>query len=72
MPFQNDRLATLDGKALNHVLANSDVYQKPEVARFNLGRIVGQGVLVQEGDIHRQQVSFFVAFHYNVVDTLLI
>lgn len=69
------RLYTTDTKALNHVLMNSYIYQKPAVARYNLGRVVGSGayipssfpsfchlifvhagVLVVEGDKHRQQV----------------
>ena len=40
---QLTRLYTTDTKALNHVLMNSYIYQKPEAARYNLGRIVGPG-----------------------------
>ncbi|KAG6902666.1 hypothetical protein C0995_013358 [Termitomyces sp. Mi166 len=32
-----------------------DVYQKPETARYNLSRILGEGVLVVEGEKHKQQ-----------------
>ncbi|KAG6834869.1 hypothetical protein H0H93_006803 [Arthromyces matolae] len=49
------RLFTMDTKAINHVLMNTNIYQKPESTRYNLGRIVGEGVLVVEGDKHRQQ-----------------
>ncbi|KAF9464574.1 cytochrome P450 [Collybia nuda] len=49
------RLFTMDTKAINHVLMNSNDYQKPEAARYNLSRVVGAGVLVVEGDKHRQQ-----------------
>jgi len=35
---------------------NSYIYQKPEAARYNLSRLLGTGVLVVEGDKHRQQV----------------
>lgn len=49
------RLYTTDTKALNHILMNSNIYQKPEAARYNLSRIVGAGVLVVEGDKHKQQ-----------------
>jgi len=53
--FGTMRLFTMDTKALNHVLTNSYDYQKPFVTRYNLGRIVGPGVLVVEEDKHRQQ-----------------
>ncbi|KAF5318106.1 hypothetical protein D9619_012269 [Psilocybe cf. subviscida] len=49
------RLYTTDTKALNHILMNSYTYQKPESARFGLSRIVGPGVLVVEGEKHKQQ-----------------
>ncbi|KAF7369408.1 hypothetical protein MVEN_00269900 [Mycena venus] len=53
--FGMTRLYTHDTKALNHFLTHSNIYQKPEGTRYNLSRIVGPGVLVVEGDIHRQQ-----------------
>ncbi|KAG6854181.1 hypothetical protein C0991_009833 [Blastosporella zonata] len=53
--FGVTRLFTMDTKALNHVLMNTNIYQKPEPARYNLGRIVGGGVLVVEGEKHKQQ-----------------
>ncbi|KAJ6558119.1 cytochrome P450 monooxygenase [Mycena capillaripes] len=49
------RLYTTDTTALNHFLTNSNIYQKPESARYNLARMLGKGVLVAEGDEHRQQ-----------------
>ena len=51
-----NRLYTVDTKAINHVLMNNFIYQKPEGARYNLSRIVGNGVLVVEEDKHKQQV----------------
>ncbi|KAJ7063948.1 cytochrome P450 [Mycena amicta] len=48
-------LYTIDSKALHHVLTNTNVYQKSEGSRFGLGKIVGPGILVVEGDQHRQQ-----------------
>lgn len=36
---------------------NSNLYEKPEAVRYNLSRILGSGVLVVEGDKHKQQVS---------------
>ncbi|KAF8191593.1 cytochrome P450 [Mycena galopus ATCC 62051] len=53
--FGLTRLYTTDTKALNHFLTNSYIYQKPAPARYNLSRVVGPGVLVTEGDVHRQQ-----------------
>lgn len=34
----------MDLKAINHVLMNSQVYQKPEQSRFFLSRILGNGM----------------------------
>ena len=53
------RLYTIDTKAINHVLMNDYIYEKPETARYNLSQIVGPGILVVEGDKHKQQVSLF-------------
>ncbi|KAG6900352.1 hypothetical protein C0993_011983 [Termitomyces sp. T159_Od127] len=53
------RLYTTDTKALNHVLMNTSVYQKPRAARHNLARILGEGVLVVEGEKHKQQNPAF-------------
>ncbi|KAG6811357.1 hypothetical protein H0H92_007822 [Tricholoma furcatifolium] len=47
------RLYTIDTKALNHILMNSDIYQKPEVIRYNLGRLLG-------GAVRELTESFFV------------
>lgn len=40
---QTDRLYTTDMRALNHILTHSVDYQKPEMARFNLARLLGDG-----------------------------
>ncbi|KAJ7486927.1 cytochrome P450 [Mycena latifolia] len=50
-----NRLYTTDTKALNHFLTNSNIYQKPEASRSNIAQIFGHGLLVAEGDEHRQQ-----------------
>ncbi|KAF9559572.1 cytochrome P450 [Agrocybe pediades] len=49
------RLCTVDLKAINHVLMHSNDYQKPEPAIYHVKRIIGQGVLLVEGDVHKQQ-----------------
>ncbi|KAJ7478985.1 cytochrome P450 [Mycena latifolia] len=54
-------LYTMDTEALHHVLFNTHIYQKPAPSRYNLGRIVGPGILVVEGDVHRQQNNAFGA-----------
>ena len=51
------RLYTIDTKAINHVLTNVYIYEKPEPSRYNLTQILGPGVLIVEGDKHKQQVS---------------
>lgn len=53
--FFSDRLFTMDTRALNHVLTHSSDYQKPSQVRYNLSRILGEGVLFVEGAQHRQQ-----------------
>ncbi|KAK7035894.1 cytochrome P450, partial [Favolaschia claudopus] len=53
---QLNRLYTADTKAVHHFLSSYN-YRKPEMARYTLSRIVGDGVLVTEGDIHKQQVD---------------
>jgi len=49
------RLFTVDTRALNHILTHSTDYQKPDLARENLGRLLGNGILITEGEQHRQQ-----------------
>ncbi|KAI0736683.1 cytochrome P450 [Fomitopsis betulina] len=46
---------TVDPKAINYILTHSHDYPKPEMTRFALSKIVGPGVLVVEGEQHRQQ-----------------
>ncbi|KAF8144317.1 cytochrome P450 [Mycena galopus ATCC 62051] len=53
--FSRTAIHTSDTKAMQHILTNTHIYQKSEAARFNLGRIVGPGILVVEGDVHKQQ-----------------
>ncbi|KAF7298435.1 hypothetical protein MKEN_01368600 [Mycena kentingensis (nom. inval.)] len=53
--FGMTRLYTVDTKALNHILTHSYIYQKPEPQRYSLTRVLGPGILIAEGDEHRQQ-----------------
>ncbi|KAF8953061.1 cytochrome P450 [Flammula alnicola] len=50
-----NHLYTLDTKAINHVLMNNYIYQKREQSRYNLRKILGNGLLVAEADKHKQQ-----------------
>ncbi|KAJ6549356.1 cytochrome P450 [Mycena sp. CBHHK59/15] len=49
------QLYITDNKVLHHFLSNTQIYQKSELTRFSLGRIVGPGILVVDGDVHKQQ-----------------
>ncbi|KAF7314835.1 Cytochrome P450 [Mycena kentingensis (nom. inval.)] len=49
------RIWTVDTKALNHILAHDFVYQKPATQRYTIGKIVGHGLLIAEGQDHRKQ-----------------
>ena len=49
------RLYTTDLKALGHILARSDIYQKPEPAKYALSQILGDGLIVVEGNEHKVQ-----------------
>ncbi|KAJ6571058.1 cytochrome P450 [Mycena capillaripes] len=53
--FGRAALYTTDLIAIHHFLANTETYQKSEWSRFSLERIVGPGLLVVEGDIHKHQ-----------------
>jgi hypothetical protein len=64
-------LYTLDTKAMNHVLVNSYIYQKPEAARYSMSLVMGHGLLVVEEDKHKQQVHFPFGNLFLVVFTVL-
>ncbi|KAJ6549830.1 cytochrome P450, partial [Mycena capillaripes] len=57
--FGFSRLYTVDSKALNHVLTNPNIYQRPPHAQYLLSLIVGPGILVTEEDVHRRQNPAF-------------
>jgi len=42
---QMKRFYTVDLKAVNHILMNSNTYQKPEATRFFLSEILGDGMI---------------------------
>ncbi|KAJ6594757.1 cytochrome P450 [Mycena capillaripes] len=53
------QLYTMDPKALSHVLSNTYTYQKSEISRYILGKIIGPGILLVEEDVHRKQNPAF-------------
>ncbi|KAI0636252.1 hypothetical protein C8Q77DRAFT_632506 [Trametes polyzona] len=48
-------LFTVDPKAIAHILARDDVYQKPRQVRTFIAQMLGNGVLLKEGEQHRRQ-----------------
>ncbi|KAJ6501018.1 cytochrome P450 [Mycena vitilis] len=48
-------LLTTDTKAIQHMLTATSIYQKSDVAREALARIVGPGILVVENEDHKRQ-----------------
>lgn len=53
--FSRDRVYTIDMRAMNHILTHSYDFPKPPLARWSLSQILGAGLLVVEGEQHRQQ-----------------
>lgn len=69
---QIERLVLTNPKALSEVL-NSKVYDfaKPTIAQQNLRRVVGDGVLLAEGDDHKfQRKNLMPAFSYRHIKDL--
>lgn len=53
--FGRDKFYTLDTKALNHILVNTHIYQKPDDARYFFERVIGGGLLIAEDEVHKKQ-----------------
>ncbi|KZT73023.1 cytochrome P450 [Daedalea quercina L-15889] len=53
--FGSDVLFTADTRALHHILNNTAAYCRPELARLGISDFVGEGLLLAEGERHRQQ-----------------
>ncbi|KAI0634029.1 cytochrome P450 [Trametes polyzona] len=53
--FSFPRVFIMDTRAINHVLTHSADYYKPAQAQRTLTSLLGKGVLVTEGEQHRQQ-----------------
>ncbi|KAL1746509.1 cytochrome P450 [Schizophyllum fasciatum] len=50
---------TTDYRALHHLVTRDDIYYKPDATRYSLGRVVGDGILITEGEQHKQQNPAF-------------
>ncbi|KAI1081838.1 cytochrome P450 [Whalleya microplaca] len=70
--FNQERLLITSPKALAEVLVTKNYdFQKPSTIRFGLGRILGVGVLLAEGDEHKfQRKNLMPAFSYRHVKDL--
>jgi cytochrome P450 len=51
----DQRLLTLDPVALNHVLRNTNIYEKPWQSRRYISSLIGYGMLSTEGNVHKRQ-----------------
>ncbi|KAJ3573312.1 hypothetical protein NP233_g2500 [Leucocoprinus birnbaumii] len=49
------RIYTLDLKAINHILMNCYTYKKPDFITHSIRRVVGDGILFVEDDVHKKQ-----------------
>ncbi|KAL7789456.1 cytochrome P450 [Trichoderma ceciliae] len=70
--FRRERLLVTSPKALGEVLVtNNYAFQKPENVRSFLGRILGYGVLLAEGEEHkRQRRNLMPAFAFRHIKDL--
>ncbi|TFK22666.1 cytochrome P450 [Coprinopsis marcescibilis] len=50
-----NRLYTTDLKALSHIMMHSNTYQKPDMIRYALRHLLGNGVFIVEGEEHKRQ-----------------
>ncbi|EED81112.1 predicted protein [Postia placenta Mad-698-R] len=55
--FKIPRLLTIDTRAINYILSHSQDYPKPERTRHDLTEILGNGLVVAEGELHHREVS---------------
>ena len=53
--FYVRRVMPISGAAVQHILNNWTLYTKPEQSRRALSRILGDGLLTAEGEMHRRQ-----------------
>ena len=70
--FNRERLIVASPKALAEVLVSKNyIFEKPDTVRGTLGRILGYGILLSEGDEHRvQRKNLMPAFAFRHVKDL--
>ena len=72
-PFGSERLSIADDDALKHMtIRNPYNYPKPDRARQWMVRVLGEGVLLAEGDTHiHQRKALTPGFSISVIRTLM-
>ncbi|PHH87440.1 hypothetical protein CDD83_8871 [Cordyceps sp. RAO-2017] len=70
--FNRERLLVSSPKALAEVLVSKNyMFEKPIAVRNALGRVLGNGILLAEGDEHKvQRRNLLPAFHYRHIKDL--
>lgn len=54
MVGNQERLVALSPKAIGDLLVNNSYdFIRPEIARVQLSKVTGEGLLVAEGDVHK-------------------
>lgn len=72
VPLNQERVMPTTAKALSEVLVTRNYdFEKPAMIRWSLGRILGNGILMAEGDEHkRQRKNLMPAFSFRHVKDL--
>jgi len=72
VPLNQERLLLTNSKALSEVLVTRNYdFEKPGLIRWSLGRILGNGILMAEGDEHkRQRKNLMPAFSFRHIKDL--
>lgn len=72
VPLNQERVMPTSAKALSEVLVTRNYdFEKPAMIRWTLGRILGNGILMAEGDEHkRQRKNLMPAFSFRHVKDL--
>ncbi|QGA14014.1 hypothetical protein EYB26_001666 [Talaromyces marneffei] len=67
-----ERLVALSPKAIGDLLVNNSYdFIRPEIARVQLSKVTGEGLLVAEGDVHKvQRKSLMPSFSYRHIKDL--
>ncbi|KAI0971442.1 cytochrome P450 [Xylaria arbuscula] len=70
--FNSERILVTGPKALSEVLVTKNYhFEKPRALRYNIGRLLGEGILVAEGDVHKaQRKNLMPAFAFRHIKDL--